>query len=87
MRRGRRWRRHRGLRRVYQHRDRMGRGPRPGRDEAAPCHADARQSGLYGDGGTEHATAAWLSSQPGNRLDNVHRSHQHSLFLAHVSLG
>ena len=35
----------------------------------------------------QHATAAWLSSQPGNRLDNVHRSHQHSLFLAHVSPG
>jgi type IV secretion system protein TrbE len=34
-----------------------------------------------------HATAAWLSSQPGNRVDNVHRSHQHSLFLAHVSPG
>jgi type IV secretion system protein TrbE len=35
----------------------------------------------------QHATAAWLSSQPGNRLDNVHRSHHHSLFLAHVSPG
>ena len=35
----------------------------------------------------QHATAAWLSSHPGNRLDNVHRSHQHSLFLAHVSPG
>jgi type IV secretory pathway VirB4 component len=35
----------------------------------------------------QHATAAWLSSQPGNCLDNVHRSHQHSLFLAHVSPG
>ena len=44
--------RHRGLWRVYQHRDGLGYGPRPGRDEAAPRHADARQSGLYGDGGT-----------------------------------
>ena len=35
----------------------------------------------------QHATAAWLSSQPGNLVDNVHRSHQHSLFLAHVSPG
>jgi type IV secretion system protein VirB4 len=35
----------------------------------------------------QHATAAWLSSQPGNRVDNVHRSHQHSLFLAHVAPG
>jgi type IV secretion system protein TrbE len=35
----------------------------------------------------QHATAAWLSSQPGNRVDNVHRSHHHSLFLAHVSPG
>jgi type IV secretion system protein VirB4 len=34
-----------------------------------------------------HATAAWLSTQPGNRVDNVHRSHQHSLFLAHVAPG
>ena len=44
--------RHRGLWRIYQHRDGLGYGPRPGRDEAAPRHADARQSGLYGDGGT-----------------------------------
>jgi type IV secretory pathway VirB4 component len=35
----------------------------------------------------QQATAAWLSTQPGNRVDNVHRSHHHSLFLAHVSPG
>jgi len=26
----------------------------------------------------QHATAAWLSSHPGNRLDNVRRTPQHS---------
>jgi type IV secretion system protein VirB4 len=34
-----------------------------------------------------HATAAWLSSQPGNRLDNVRRTPQHSLTLAHLCPG
>jgi type IV secretion system protein VirB4 len=34
-----------------------------------------------------HATAAWLSSHPGNRLDNVRRSHHHSLTLAHLCPG
>ncbi len=34
-----------------------------------------------------HATAAWLSSHPGNRLDNVHKTHQHSLTLAHLCPG
>jgi type IV secretion system protein TrbE len=34
-----------------------------------------------------NATAAWLSTHPGNRLDNVHRSHQHSLTLAHLCPG
>jgi type IV secretion system protein VirB4 len=29
----------------------------------------------------QHATAAWLSSHPGNRLDNVRRTPQHSLTL------
>jgi type IV secretion system protein VirB4 len=43
--------------------------------------------GLTATAERQHATAAWLSRQPGNRLDNVHRSHQHSLFLAHVSPG
>ena len=43
--------------------------------------------GLTATAERQHATAAWLSSQPGNRLDNVHRSHQHSLFLAHVAPG
>jgi len=36
---------------------------------------------------TEHATAAWLSSHPGNRLDNVRRTPQHSLTLAHLCPG
>jgi type IV secretion system protein VirB4 len=34
-----------------------------------------------------HALAAWLSSHPGNGLDNVHRTHQHSLTLAHLCPG
>jgi type IV secretion system protein VirB4 len=34
-----------------------------------------------------HATAAWLSSHPGNRLDNVRRTPQHSLTLAHLCPG
>jgi type IV secretory pathway VirB4 component len=34
-----------------------------------------------------HATAAWLSSQPGNRLDNVRRTPQHSLTLTHLCPG
>src|SRR6266851_3244498 len=33
------------------------------------------------------ATAAWLSSHPGNRLDNVRRTPQHSLTLAHLCPG
>jgi len=36
---------------------------------------------------TEHATAAWFSSHPGNRLDNVRRTPQHSLTLAHLCPG
>jgi type IV secretion system protein VirB4 len=36
---------------------------------------------------TEHATAAWLSSHPGNRRDNVRRTPQHSLTLAHLCPG
>jgi type IV secretory pathway VirB4 component len=35
----------------------------------------------------QHATAAWLSSHPGNRLDNVRRTAQHSLTLAHLCPG
>jgi type IV secretion system protein VirB4 len=35
----------------------------------------------------QQAVAAWLSSQPGNRLDNVRRTHQHSLTLAHLCPG
>ena len=34
-----------------------------------------------------HATAALLSTFPGDRRNNVHRSHHHSLFLAHVAPG
>ena len=34
-----------------------------------------------------HATAVWLSSHPGNRLDNVRKTHQHSLTLAHLCPG
>src|SRR5713101_2562230 len=34
-----------------------------------------------------HATAAWLSSHPGNRLDNVRRTPQSSLTLAHLCPG
>jgi type IV secretion system protein VirB4 len=33
------------------------------------------------------ATASWLSSHPGNRLDNVRRTPQHSLTLAHLCPG
>jgi type IV secretion system protein VirB4 len=36
---------------------------------------------------TVHATAAWLSSLPGNRLDNVRRRPQQSLTLAHLLPG
>jgi type IV secretion system protein VirB4 len=35
----------------------------------------------------QHATAAWLSSHPGNALDNVRRTTQHSLTLAHLCPG
>jgi type IV secretion system protein TrbE len=35
----------------------------------------------------EHATAAWFSSHPGNRVDSVRRTPQHSLTLAHVMPG
>lgn len=35
----------------------------------------------------EHATAAWLSSMPGNRADSVRRTPQHSLTLAHLAPG
>jgi type IV secretory pathway VirB4 component len=35
----------------------------------------------------EHATAAWLSSHPGNRVDSVRRTPQHSLTLAHLMPG
>jgi type IV secretory pathway VirB4 component len=35
----------------------------------------------------QHATAAWLSSHPGNQLDNVRRTPQHSLTLAHLCPG
>jgi type IV secretory pathway VirB4 component len=34
-----------------------------------------------------HQEAAWLSSHPGNRLDNVNASHQSTLTLAHLSPG
>lgn len=34
-----------------------------------------------------HHTAAWFSSHPGNRLDNVNQSHQSSLTLAHLCPG
>jgi type IV secretory pathway VirB4 component len=35
----------------------------------------------------EHATAAWLSSHPGNRVDSVRRTPQHSLTLSHLMPG
>jgi type IV secretion system protein TrbE len=35
----------------------------------------------------EHATAAWLSTHPGNRVDSVRHTPQHSLTLAHVMPG
>ena len=35
----------------------------------------------------EHALAAWLSTHPGNRVDSVRRTPQHSLTLAHVMPG
>jgi type IV secretory pathway VirB4 component len=35
----------------------------------------------------QHATAAWLSSLPGNTLDNARRTPQHSLTLAHLCPG
>jgi type IV secretion system protein VirB4 len=35
----------------------------------------------------EHATAAWLSSIPGNRADSVRKTPQHSLTLAHLAPG
>lgn len=35
----------------------------------------------------QQAVAAWLSSHPGNRLDNVRRSPQHSLTVSHLCPG
>lgn len=35
----------------------------------------------------QHATAAWLSSHPGNRLDSVRRTPHHSLTVAHLAPG
>jgi type IV secretion system protein TrbE len=35
----------------------------------------------------EHATAAWLSSHPGNRVDSMRRTPQKSLTLAHLMPG
>jgi type IV secretion system protein TrbE len=35
----------------------------------------------------QHATAAWLSTHPGNRVDSVRRTPQHSLTLAHLCPG
>jgi type IV secretory pathway VirB4 component len=35
----------------------------------------------------EHATAAWLSSMPGNRHDSVRRTPHHSLTFAHLAPG
>jgi type IV secretion system protein VirB4 len=35
----------------------------------------------------QHATAAWLSSHPGNRVDSVRRTPHHTLTLAHVAPG
>jgi type IV secretory pathway VirB4 component len=43
--------------------------------------------GLLTTAERQHATAAWLSSHPGNRLDNVRRTPQHSLTLAHLCPG
>jgi type IV secretory pathway VirB4 component len=34
-----------------------------------------------------HQTAAWLSSHPGNRLDNVNATHQSTMSLAHLMPG
>ena len=61
----------------------------PGQAEAKLRHMmqTLANQGFTATAERSHATAAWLSSQPGNRVDNVHRSHQHSLFLAHVSPG
>lgn len=35
----------------------------------------------------QHQTAAWLSSHPGNRLDNVNQTHQSTYTLAHLCPG
>jgi type IV secretion system protein VirB4 len=61
----------------------------PGQAEAKLRHVmqTLANQGFTATAERQHATAAWLSSQPGNREDNVHRSHQHSLFLAHVAPG
>jgi type IV secretion system protein VirB4 len=45
------------------------------------------QTGFITTAERQHATAAWLSSHPGNRLDNVRRTPQHSLTLAHLCPG
>ena len=34
-----------------------------------------------------HLVAAWFSSHPGNRVDNVNQTHQSSLTLAHLCPG
>jgi type IV secretion system protein VirB4 len=61
----------------------------PGQAEAKLRHVmqTLANQGFTATAERQQATAAWLSSQPGNREDNVHRSHQHSLFLAHVAPG
>ena len=65
---------HRGLWRIYQYRHGLGHGPRPGGNEAAHVMQTLANQGFTATAERQHATAAWLSSQPGNRLDNVHRS-------------
>lgn len=46
-----------------------------------------QRAGLVTTAERLHATAAWLSSLPGNRLDSVRRTKQHSLTLCHLAPG
>ncbi|HSX79660.1 MAG TPA: hypothetical protein VLQ80_13950, partial [Candidatus Saccharimonadia bacterium] len=64
--------------------------------DAAPSQADTKlklvmqafdRQGFITTAEQPHATAAWLSSHPGNRRDNVRRTPQHSLTLAHLCPG
>gem|GEM_PF-1874134 len=61
--------------------------PRVAEDKLAMAMKTFANEGFTVTDERAHATAAFLSSQPGDRRHNVHRSHHNSLFLAHVGPG